>query len=317
MGELNLGKIKEAIDYGLELEKELGKKGIINSIGFKNLLDIINESEFKKRKEKWEKLKNNSEVSPHPYYLGFGNPSSEILFIGKEQAFNPNSQDDAERDLLFDESINNLNHWKSIVDGKLDRMEGNDIDEKINNFAQKYGFCPLFPLSNGRYNHKSLEKTFKGVHTWKFYEKLINECYGSGKDYNYDENTNSYTNSFFSKCFMTELNFNPSRKTGKFDYYEWEELRMPFLSNSFFKSFKVVVFTAKSYIKGYENDVIENIFNAREETKDITIGNKKVDIYKSEKQTIILTHQLSGSAGWSNKSVEKLGELISTSLKKL
>jgi hypothetical protein len=63
----------------------------------------------------WNDLKkslNYKELSilANPYYIGFGNPKADVLFVGKELGFNPS--DDI--NLMFHESIQNTFQWSNL-----------------------------------------------------------------------------------------------------------------------------------------------------------------------------------------------------------
>jgi len=276
---------------------------------FANWKDPLIYDDYKSRKKKWDEDKSslNSYNLVNPYYIGFGNPDSDILFIGKEQAFNLNSDNEDEKDLLFHENLNNYWHWKKLVE-IAEKVSGfKNIDTKI--FVKDYGFCPLFPLAGNFYNKEIFIKTFKNTHTWKKYEKLVNLI--NNKKFNYDENTNSLADSFFSECFITELSPYPKRSGGKFDYSEFKQKRLNLFKHPFFKTFKIVIIGARNYLSGIENQLINQIFNNTIYNTLNLDGNRlKCNIYKSDSQKIFVVDQLSGSAGWSNLGLEKLANLV-------
>ena len=83
----------------LSLNWEIKYYEYVNQLKFddeelkKDFLELLQINEPLKREERWQKLKirisNLKEASKlaNPYYLGFGNPESDVLFIGKEKAF--------------------------------------------------------------------------------------------------------------------------------------------------------------------------------------------------------------------------------------
>lgn len=235
----------------------------------------------------------------NPFYIGFGNPNSDILVIGKEKAFPPDNLE-----LLIKESINNYRQWKTIIQNDLFKMNQLDVKSKI-------GFSPLLPKSF----HTG--KT-KRNHTWSITASIISQVYPE-KELQVNE-IQDITKSFFQQCFLTELNYKPAK------YHEGSGLsneRKYFLKSNFFKSFPSVIFSAKSYLKG-DDKIIKELFNAkfdcvieldkigRDKTKPLTI-----EKYISDFQTIYVCNQLSGASGWTNNSLTKFAEQISIDLEKL
>lgn len=236
----------------------------------------------------WKKLAN-------PYYVGFGNPNSKILIIGKEKAFNFDN-----KDLLIKESINNYIQWKEI-------LSSYSLEENQNKVNKEIGFSPVLPKAY----HSG--KT-KGRHTWKIISELINQTIKEPKEL---EEINHLENSIFNECFLTELNYIPAK------YNEGTgltETRKQFLSQTFYKTFPVVIIGAKSYIKRKTEEQIKEIFNAEYHSEIYldTIGktrrrNLVLKKYKSNTQTIFICDQLSGGSGWTKKSLTKFAEEITCS----
>ena len=228
----------------------------------------------------------------NPFYIGFGNPNSKILFIGKEKAFSSDNLD-----LLIKESINNYAQWKQI-------LSSNSFDFDQLDICKNLGFSPLLPKAY------YLKKT-NSRHTWGIISEIVNRIYNPNKKLN----ENQYLkNSIFDYCFLTELNHIPSK------YNEGSGLsktRKQFLSNNFYKTFPIVIIGAKSYLKQKEASEIKDIFNA-EYLGDIDlaiIGKKKprtlyAKKYKSDCQTIYVCDQLSGMSGWSIPAIEKFADEI-------
>lgn len=233
----------------------------------------------------WKKIAN-------PYYVGFGNPNSKILIIGKEKAFSFDN-----KNLLIKESINNYIQWKKILSSYSLKENQNKVNKEI-------GFSPVLPKAY----HSG--KT-KGRHTWKIISELINQTIKESKEL---EETNYLENSIFNECFLTELNYIPAK------YNEGTgltETRKQFLTQTFYKTFPVVIIGAKSYIKRKTEDQIKEIFNAEYHSEIYldTIGktrkrNLVLKKYKSNIQTIFICDQLSGASGWTKKSLTKFAEEI-------
>ncbi len=289
-------EFEDLVNYAVEKEKELSE----------NLKNILTKSDYKERKKYWENIETINESYAHPYYIGFGNPDSDILIIGKEKAFEVD-----DKELLFSESINNVYYWKLIIDGKLSSMPGNNIDDKILEFAKEYGFCPMFPLAIDIYKERYL-KAFIDGGTWKKCEKLINFLYGN--NLKYDKNSKSYSKSFFSHCFLTELNYIPSKQTKGDLSCEYLSLRLDFLSKDFFKRFKIILFTAYAYIKDSGNvkaNLIYNLgFNECFYKRDLSRNIREVYLNESDRKILVFTNQLSGSCGWSNDEFKTLSDIV-------
>lgn len=254
---------------------------------FLKLLEINNPLE---RLKKWKEMKvlitSFKEVVhlANPYYLGYGNPEnpeSKILFVGKEKAFN--IYDDPE--LFIHESVNNTLQWNQVSQ--------NNENEIPSNLLEELGFNPEFPKSY------FTQKTRKR-HTWGIYSKIV-EGLKSEKTVLLNE-TKKYEDSFFSHCFMTEINHIPSR------YSENRKLanerRDKVLKNDFFRRFKTVIIGAKGYLTEAE---IKDIFGLEVDGETVELDTKKALLFKNlDGRKIIYCNQLSGAAGWTNKGIEIL-----------
>ena len=126
-----------------------------------------------------DKYYNNIEKkTPNPFYIGFGNPNSEILILGKEKGFDfENNESQA-----FYESINNPKEWSSYLKDNLTFT----LEKKYENSGY-YNNC-FIPY---------LQKIKKSGHTWNKYAKLIQEIY---------PNEEFDSNFFLKKCFISEIN---------------------------------------------------------------------------------------------------------------
>jgi hypothetical protein len=228
----------------------------------------------------------------NPYYIGFGNPNSKILVIGKEKAFNPSNIS-----LLIKESINNYSQWNQIITNKLFNFSG----IKTLNLL---GFNPLLPTLFH-------ERLIKRNHTWCITNFLTRNLYATSPIRT--NNDPRSVESLFENCFLTELNHIPST------YHEGSGLceeRKQILHNEFFKTFPIVIFSAKSYLKS-NFSIVEDLFNVQyyESVSVGTIGKKRpreltIDILRSQNQNVFVCNQLSGASGWSNEALNKFSETI-------
>lgn len=259
------------------------------SINVKNKMKLLmNEENDKLRVIMWKEIiepLNEKELAllVNPYFIGYGNPNSDFLFIGQEKAFDISTS----QDLLLQESVNNNFQWKKIKEGTLTPLI----------------FNPKFPRKY--HNHK-----LKRGHTWDFYSRVISPFYNLNQRELINE-TQIFSKSFFNYCFVSEINDVP-RKRNKKDIIKNE--RKKFLKNSFYKTFKYVVIGASTSLGENPDEVIKEIFDADLVKGDRLVGyygkkkpmKRTVSLYRSDKQSIILCNQLSGSAGWTDKHLDKL-----------
>jgi len=290
------------------IEKYSKKYGTyINELSFNNLdlkqffLELLNEVDYKKRKNIWnnkifssDKFSDELYKLSNPYYIGFGNPESKILFIGKEKGFDLQNHPE----LLFEESINNIYHWQGII--------SKDLFNHPLKIQKSFDFSPLFPLS---YNYKH---QFKKSHTWYTYSKVLAATFKKLSEYDSYFNRNDYNSSLFQKCFMTEFNYVPSKYSKKLG--KGIDDRIEFLKNDFFNKFKVIIIGARTYFndkkfQGNGEEIIEQVFNVSFD-KNILSPRMKSKLFKSDSKIVILTSQLSGAAGWKDDDLIAMGKLI-------
>ena len=203
--------------------------------------------------------KNQEYNMPNPFYIGFGNPNSEILILGKEKGFNIEENETQ----TFYESINNPKEWLFYVK--------NNVPFTLEN---KY-------INSGFYNNcfiPYIQKINKSGHTWNKYGKLIQEIY---------PNEEFENNLFLKKCFISEINHFPS-KTSKIYNYDFEN-RLNFLKSDFYKNFRVIILACVNYLKRKK---IEEIFEVNYKD-NFSLPRKKLIIYENKNRILINTRQLS------------------------
>lgn len=236
---------------------------------------------------------NNLKHLVNPYFIGYGNPNSEILIIGKEKAFDISSS----TDLLFLESINNVSQWKKIIKEKVKWGQYINLD-----------FDPRFP----RLYH-CLRKVNRKSHTWNKYSEFLSNFNTKISHKSLFEEDKEITDSFFNYCFCTELNSLPSKRTNN---TTTTQLRINFLKHKFYKNFKFVLIAGVSTLgknKKQQDKAIEKIFNANF-NRSINIGSygknkiRKANVYYSKEQIIVTCAQLSGAAGWKTGHIPILGK---------
>jgi hypothetical protein len=246
-------------------------------------------------------------------YIGMGNPDSEILFVGQEKALNLN--DEAYSPIVNHESVLNFAHWNDIVSNHLG-ITDNFSPDLMTRAEPLNGFNPFSPML---FPPTAAIVGPLGGHTYKKIRALLNARNGA-RELNIFE-TNIFTDSIFSECFITEVSDKPSlTRSGN----PMTQSRSIFVSsNEFYRSFKTVVvhvgLNSKDYI--YARNSVERYnflkinFNSGILNPPIVLflgGNKEADVYENplNNSKIIICHQLSGSAGWSNDQLQILSEQL-------
>ena len=259
-------------------EKQLSKK----------MIELVRGNNLSERTIKWNDFEvklteiKDLHLLCNPYYIGYGNPNSEILFLGKEKAFNINNNPD----LFLHESINNNKQWEYLIKNP----HVNDLK-----------FSPLYPQLY--FENKNPDYKIKKNHTWGMYCELIKAITAKS-----DITTSSkiLENNFFHHCFTTEVNHIPSKYSS---HIKSSALRHELLQHAFYKSFKYVIIGA---IGSIDPTQIKNIFDIDTEGKEIKIseefGKRKrvITVFKTDSQKIILCNQLSGAAGWTTNAIKNL-----------
>jgi hypothetical protein len=217
---------------------------------FKKLVDFS----FQKSKEFYKNQFNLNK--PNPYFVGFGNPNSKILIMGKEKGF-----DESNLPQLQYESIENPNEWKNYIDNNVsfNKTKFYDSEHYINAFRPYYG-------------------KMKGGHTWNKYYTLLKSIYPQ---------IQKNENEFLDYAFLSEINFEPS-KLSKIKSFNNSE-RIELLKNDYYKSFNVIICACANYLT---DNQIEEIFDVKFES-DLSSHNEKLKIFKNDNRILINTRQLS------------------------
>lgn len=233
-----------------------------------SFIDIV--SIAKKGSDDFYNQKENHQ-KPNPYFIGFGNPNSDLLFLGKEKGFDPNNSEQ-----LKYESIQNPEEWQYYVENGIPNFE--ETYDKRSQFYTN-ALCP--------YSHK-----MKSGQTWNKYGKLTSELTNNA---HLTEN-----NAFLQHAFLSEINHEPSRysKTQVFNNVN----RLNFLKNPFYQSFKYTILGCGNYLS-YET--IESTFDLTFYA-DHSMPRQKLVIFKKNNRKLVLTRQLSMDV--SNEFISKLVE---------
>lgn len=227
-----------------------------------------------------DSLNDNSVIEEYKY-IGTGNPLSEILIIGKETAFEINS------DQYNVEILGNFNFWD----------KRHPINDEI---TSQDKFNPRFPY-RGQILKKDNNNGNNGTSvTWMNYQKLMN--------YIYDTPLNKNIN-FHDKSFLTEVNSTPSKKTANANSTSITFRKEKVLNSIFFKSFKVVIISGVGYFDIIKDkNEIEDIFQVKCTEKRNVDGKSTQPfwIHKNRDNTklVINTYQL--SIGISNNLLKEI-----------
>lgn len=265
--------------------------GISNTLkdNFLNLLECDNSLE---RQVLWNNIRPSIEVKilgkfANPFYIGFGNPHSNILFVGKEKGFDMEKHPE----LFIKESINNTLQWKFLFDNFPNLNNINQVE--IQNIL---GYNPIFPKT---YHTQKIRER----HTWGLYSKIVKGVTGLNHLLlNEDQNLNS---SFFSRCFMTEINHIPSKYSNGL---RMTNERQQFFKNNFYRNFTKVVIGAKGYLTNQE---LMELFEINNDGVEIILGENPQRVISMKKfidngRILVYCDQLSGAAGWTNEALDNL-----------
>lgn len=276
------------------IKKDYDKKYISYLQGIKDkglskkMIELVQGKDLSERAVHWNdfEVKLNEIKDLHflcnPYYIGYGNPNSEILFLGKEKAFNITNSPD----LFLHESINNNKQWEYLIENyNVDDLE----------------FSPLFPQKY--FERKIPNYKIKKRHTWGMYCELVKAITDKSE---ITSSSEILENNFFHHCFTTEVNHIPSKYSLHLRFVDG---RKELLQHAFYKSFKYVIIGA---IGSINLNQIKSIFDINTESEKISIskeGDKRkrfIEVIKNDSQKIILCNQLSGAAGWTSDEISKL-----------
>lgn len=194
----------------------------------------------------------------NPFYIGFGNPNSDLLILGKEKGF-----DKENCEQLNFESIKNPHEWLHYLQNKIPYHKRKHY-EISKDYINAY-----FPYSG----------KMKIGHTWNKYSKLTSELFN-----NLDLTEN---NSFLEHTFISEINHEPS-KYSKIREYNFQT-RIDFLNKNFYKSFKTTILGCGNYIS---KKTIEETFDVKF-YEDHSMPREKLIIFRNGDRKLVLTRQLS------------------------
>lgn len=223
-------------------------------------------------------------------FIGFGNPSSKILIIGKECALDLNKPEDK---FVYEKSNKpNHEHW-------LYNIKDNAITPKtIPYWAETKIFNPLFP-----YRGDALPQCNC---TWRNYQKLINQLFPEAI---------SPIATFHQYCFITEFNDMPmnwSKHSMEVKRSVQNRCENVF-SHPYFKEFPIVIAACGHYVDEYGID-LQALFDQKWDGLTIEIGKGEwINVHRNNGRLLLHTRQLSMC---SNKLIDKLAALCKDYLSK-
>lgn len=229
----------------------------------------------------------------HNQFVGFGNPASKVVIIGKEVATDLESEEQN-----INEYNQNASYWQENI--KQNKTQG-----EIKNWN------PESKDNNPLYAWKGVIKK-KTSDTWKKYQKLHDIV-----EIGFIDTDNSKDLTFLEDFFITEMNQNPSKKTAdaqkKNDFKKSLEFRKKSIINhDFIKNFPVVILACSNYIIGKE---IETIFDVRFDKEYGSSQNKFWTHFDNDRKRLVIhTRQLSGHV--LNSMLEEMGNLVRHHLNK-
>lgn len=242
--------------------------------------------------EEFIQLINKKEIQDESEFIGFGNPNSKVLFVGKECSLNE------EEDKYEYENCNkpNLQHWERNINDSSVTLENIPIWKETGKFN------PLFPF-------KDKEKEFRlpiGNGTWNNYSKIISELY-PGKV--------SAKTPFHQFSFLTELSDQIMKKSVYSDEVgETIKRRCAnVFSEPFFHTFPIVIVGCGHYVRDYGID-LQNLFDQKWEglTRSVPNTNEWINVHRNNNKILIHTRQLSMC---SNNLIEEIVKLCRPYLK--
>ena len=222
-------------------------------------------------------------------FIGYGNPNSGILIIGKETS----DPDDS-----YGFMANNRTDWLRNVNSGYGF---DDLKREADEEHKKF-FNPLFPYYDLEMQFRLRRKALPSdsdvndhatSRTWYVYQKLVDLIYNVPLRCRHDRLD------FFEKVFITELSEVSAANSSIVDA-EARRLSVMsrtgelFLKHPFFKHFQIVVMAVGTYIGRKDLSVVpQEIFNVCNPVEQ-KAGNDRIRIYRSgDGRVVVHTRQLS------------------------
>lgn len=219
------------------------------------------------------------------YFIGTGNPNTNILFIGKESAI---SDDNLESKKWYNK---NANDW-------IKHFENNTCE------------CLSYPIPKEHVFRK--EKKW-GKNTWSKYQKL--------SDFIFNKDEKQYHIDFLENVFTTEINDSPDQNTRTANKSNLNERKVLFKESKFIQNFPVIVLACSNYIKNNSkireiDEIFKVNYKYEYEKKIYTKFNWFFSHYNEEKTKLVIhTRQL--SANVKPELLKDMGNVIRKHLKSI
>lgn len=230
-------------------------------------------------------------------YIGFGNPNSKVLFVGKECSLNLENKEDNGKDkddpMIYEKSNEpNLLHWEQNIN------DTSITPECIPVWKTTRVFNPLFP-----YKGDGLPI---GNGTWNNYCKIISGLY--------PEMVSAKT-PFHQFSFLTEF----SDKVKKYSVHSDEVGKaikrrcVNLFPEPFFRNFPIVIVGCGHYVRDYGIN-LQDVFDQKWEgpTRSVPETNEWINVHRNNNRILIHTRQLSMC---SNNLIEEIVKLCRPYLK--
>lgn len=246
------------------------------------------------------------------FYVGTGNPSAKILFIGKEAAIDEKLYPEQHQR----EIENNISDWEKNI---VTKMQFSDVDSWFRKDHQPT-YNPLYPYKDQKNKIRSVRKKdgIVSVHgeggtskTWYNYQKIIDTLISEG-------NTSLNIN-FHGHAFISELNqiTGPysntiSKKDRKISIQE----RKVLFEKPFFREFPITIVAVGHYVRDFDINLQAIFMKTFHEalSKEYTQGlndeylNIHFDNPEKPTQLLIHTNQLSMV---STELITRIGQVCS------
>ena len=201
-------------------------------------------------------------------FLGYGNPNSNILIIGKECGFEVQDSDPCEKEFYRITYLNNALSWRKFCAAPIESSQIPDW-KKTTQKEWESNFSPRFAFRGQFYTTQNvIGCTSK---TWYMYQKLLDLHRGVSRFRgNWDPFGNRFKDNpdlldFQDLCFITEFNSHPMKRSHhSFEVKQSINTRINGLfKESFFQSFPLIIAASKGYVTRYQIDLRALFPNSR------------------------------------------------------
>ena len=187
-------------------------------------------------------------------FIGYGNPNSDILIIGKECGFEPDTEDDFFKELNLCTYYNNAAAWDKYCKEPYSSSQIADWKEVLREEWNEK-FSPRFAFRGQLFTKKDVVGTST---TWYMYQKLLDIIRSVNRG-------NNELLDFQDHCFITELNGLPMKMSRPSNDVKKsiDERVNGLFKEAFFQSFPLIIAASKGYVYRYRIKLTELFPNAR------------------------------------------------------